>query len=762
MEIELKTENTNSIESSYASMKSKSDIKSNKLDKTKKKKNERKFKKFDDNNDKIIVVSKNLKCDDRLLISDIDNIYMNLKVEPGLLKNTKYKMLFYFLINYTLFWFFCDMFAPLKNNYYCFNTNSSTFEVCNVQYNCMDVKTGIFKFIFLTNKLLTKTYTDIPNKETLSELEKVNEYFKLFFIKELSIYSGNNIDNFHRSSSFIDYYNTVIVVNKNENYNIMNAFKQVCRRQANLLILTPFSLIGFLIGNFIIGCLADLYGRKLLLTIIIFIQLISCLGVFFYYNILIKTADNLDPIIIPGLNYAYDVTFKNTTIRNNFFISEVSISFLDSYYSTHFTKISQLIVNDYVVHSNFHSTILILAFLICLISIGISSGNNIAISLSLETSVSDSLVTFSYCIIYLGFALSYYLHYLLTLITDDFGHPYLLISCALGYLLVSVFLLGIESPRHLFEFYDYESLTKLFLPAFSLREVETLFTSIHNPKVKHEIAKMKSNKLTSFNPCKNILFLAQRKKGRSFFLNRLRLNLDRKQLITYPFDIFYLFKEKTKNRSLILFSLVVNVSIVFFLIMFNLKSPLLSSRSDIYEYKDFINGTPFYSTIVLIFSNFFFYFFLKFFGINLIFRICFFMTCVFSLVFNIIQFTVVDPEDLNEYYFNDPKLLYNNYYSVFFGLQCVMTFFGYGLFFALFFYLTTYTSTLYRCSLYGQARAVMDIMTIMSLAISQYFEKNMLYVTLVSIVGFANSLFIGNTVQHSFIGDFRKIKIHNT
>ena len=154
--------------------------------------------------------------------------------------------------------------------------------------------------------------------------------------------------------------------------------------------------------------------------------------------------------------------------------------------------------------------------------------------------------------------------------------------------LFQFFFLVNESPRHLFEFYDYENLTKLFSPVFSSNEIKSLFNSPHDSKFKHEIAKMKLNKLSSFNICKNILFLSQKKKGRSFFLNKLRLNLDRKQLISYPFDIFYLFKEKTKNRSIIIFSLVANVSIVFFLIMFNLKSPFLSSRSEFYKSNKYI------------------------------------------------------------------------------------------------------------------------------------------------------------------------------
>ena len=178
-----------------------------------------------------------------------------------------------------------------------------------------------------------------------------------------------------------------------------------------------------------------------------------------------------------------------------------------------------------------------------------------------------------------------------------------------------------------------------------------------------------------------------------------------------------------------------------------------------FKNKNFINGTSFYSMIVMVFSNFFFYFLLKFSGVNFIMKLCFFMTFVFSLVFSILQFSILDPEDTNEFFFNDPKLLYNNYFSIFFGLQCVMIFFGYGLFFTVFFYLTNYTSTLYRCSLYGQARIVMDFMIIFSLSISQYFEKNMPHVALVSIIGFANSLLIDNTENYSFVGDFRKINL---
>jgi hypothetical protein len=120
---------------------------------------------------------------------------------------------------------------------------------------------------------------------------------------------------------------------------------------------------------------------------------------------------------------------------------------------------------------------------------------------------------------------------------------------------------------------------------------------------------------------------------------------------------------------------------------------------------------------------------------------------------------ILVPEDRNKDYYNSPNILAENKQSFMMAILCVICFFTYGLYFTLFFFLTKFTKTLYRCFLYGWCCVIIDVMLIFASGLTQYFQKNMLYTTVASLIGFISAYFIDGDMGFNIVSDFRKIEI---
>jgi hypothetical protein len=381
----------------------------------------------------------------------------------------------------------------------------------------------------------------------------------------------------------------------------------------------------------------------------------------------------------------------------------------------------------------------------------------------MESSTNDSALHSNYAQLCLGFSLSYLLHNISITIYDSFQFQFLVFG---GLLLISAILVLLflyESPRYNFEFYQYDNMTKTFMNIAIANELDKLYIKKDDLRFRQEIRK---NTLANHASCceiwDKIIFLGinqrvikMKKEIEKYEFCELK-KIDFRQNPFLPI-VLIRSNKNLRNHTLILISLVANISFIFFITLNNFTLTFIYSREDMFG-NYVVNRFPFFITCVVVCSSYFFHFLLKFFGYNVILFVCFGFNFIFSLIYSICTTAILEPEDMNKDYFNSPNILAGTSQSFFIALLCVIAFFTYGLYLTMFIYLTKFTKTIYRCSFYGLVRIVVDTMMIFAFSLTQYFPNNMFYATIASIIGFVNAYFIDGEMGYNIISDFRKIE----
>ena len=148
------------------------------------------------------------------------------------------------------------------------------------------------------------------------------------------------------------------------------------------------------------------------------------------------------------------------------------------------------------------------------------------------------------------------------------------------------------------------------------------------------------------------------------------------------------------RHYLIILSLIINISLIYYITIINLFRAFVIEKANLFiilDYKIFV------ITIIFYVSQMFFFFLMKFFDYNIILFICFSMTLIFSLLFQIKNTFMIEEYDMNRYSFYAENIVFAQFREYFFFNICFLTFFSHGLFFTMYLYLTKFTKTIYRC-----------------------------------------------------------------
>jgi len=243
-------------------------------------------------------------------------------------------------------------------------------------------------------------------------------------------------------------------------------------------------------------------------------------------------------------------------------------------------------------------------------------------------------------------------------------------------------------------------------------------------------------------------------------INSEIFDVKRLDIIKNPLILFYLAKYNPnfKKRGPLILSLVANISITFCIILSNYNQLYILPRENLYD-NYIINTYPFILTLIMISSLYFFYLLLKFYGVKTIFFICFVCNFISSILFSYFVLVMKEPEDLNNHYLTDKQIYIENSKDNIRLFLGVLTFFGFGLIFTLFFYLMKFTKTIYRCLFLGICHVIFDFILIFAFMSTHFFNVNMHYVTITSMFGMVNTILINGDMGYNIINDFRKIFI---
>jgi hypothetical protein len=263
--------------------------------------------------------------------------------------------------------------------------------------------------------------------------------------------------------------------------------------------------------------------------------------------------------------------------------------------------------------------------------------------------------------------------------------------------------------------------------------------------------------------CKEIFFHGYSVRKKQF---KRKLNIDdmngilRTDLLKYPSLILFLIsKNKFINKNkLIIVSLVCCIGFIFFLTYHKLNTELLFSRKNLHE--NFIANMPyFYIVCVMPFSMWIFNLILKFLGFKMILFICFLMTFLFTLIFELISIASRVPNDDNLFEFNSILVMFNLRRGSLIGIFIVIFFFVTALYTYLNIFLIKLSRTLYRCTFLGLIRAIIDFTIFFSFGFIQFFEKEFYYVMIFCVIGFLITYFIKEEYGFTVISDFRKLEL---
>ena len=362
-----------------------------------------------------------------------------------------------------------------------------------------------------------------------------------------------------------------------------------------------------------------------------------------------------------------------------------------------------------------------------------------------ESSLNNSQLHYNYRSIMLGYIISHPFYYIFSSIINNYCYSYLVI------LLLSIasfcMLLKIkESPRYLYEYADYYSLTNFVMNHADIKVFDTL------------LIEEKSIMNYEFNLNKNISFYP-------LLSAESLLVLDARKNLKYSrFNIFkYLFNSKKLTDNLpVLFSLTMIVSCFY---SFVLSCYAKEDFQKVYKISKgennrfyFLKSYRMIFDISKIFSIFFFAFINRFFGVTLVLKISFSLGLVASLIFGLLDFNIKEIDDFDENHL-EKILVQDKNFTALIWLLSILVFVSTGALYSLYFYLLRFTKTLYRCTAIGVFFCVFQLGGYISVVLYTKLNINLIYVSIVNFIGLVLCVFMEDDVEETMIKDHRKIKL---
>ena len=203
---------------------------------------------------------------DRFIFSNnpnMENIYLNIK-ESSYFSRIVYFLFCFNMISLTILSVFFIILSKPKNNSYCFNQHSNSFEICDLVQKCLEIDNEISQVLYIDEYNGTKLY----NANELEELYQIQRLFNKYFYFDLLLTKTlNNEKVNYAKKSLIFPYNVVITITHNDNTNFRAFFKLKCNYFASELQIGLFITLALAFGNILYGFFADLFGRKRILEL---------------------------------------------------------------------------------------------------------------------------------------------------------------------------------------------------------------------------------------------------------------------------------------------------------------------------------------------------------------------------------------------------------------------------------------------------------------------------------------------------------------
>ena len=696
---------------------------------------------------------------DRFIFSNnpnMENIYLNIK-ESSYFSRIVYFLFCFNMISLTILSVFFIILSKPKNNSYCFNQHSNSFEICDLVQKCLEIDNEISQVLYIDEYNGTKLY----NANELEELYQIQRLFNKYFYFDLLLTKTlNNEKVNYAKKSLIFPYNVVITITHNDNTNLRAFFKLKCNYFASELQIGLFITLALAFGNILYGFFADLFGRKRILELIMFTEFIGCLLLsVFTILILISGRSDINLPIPPFLEKTIKLNQYEHMIQLPSFFSLGND--IDKEYLNNFIQINQILLDSSVISNNFLKFKFIFCFLAFLCFTGVGSGFNISISLMFEECIHEKDIYNNYFIFFLSVILSYPFAYFLLYLSNSLWFTFIFISALMFIIFIFSVVFLYESPRYHFEYCQYDKMTYILMRTCDKRYIKPLFKEVHSESIEDEVEKMEKNYYESFTVENCKLFGKMKYLSQS---NEADIDDDSDSTeendivfsrIGFFFNIFSFYgfmmsNQKIKNNFTVLFCLVCISSMLYYNTLGNVNLILNNIREE-----DIISKIIFYAFSVI--SNFFFYTMIKFFGYRLNFFIGFSGALISSTLFTFVIHCSTSFNDVDIYYYSSFNIILDKVGSWLNWLLTIEYFFTHGVYFTLFLYLVKFSKTIYRCSFFGLIHSLICFNIIVVMGLCSLTTYNMIYSILISFMGIIITFFITTDIEDNFVVEARKV-----
>ena len=673
------------------------------------------------------------------------------------------------IFNNCIFWIFCYMTSGQKNKSYCYNHHLREFEICVKSDFCPSY--GIHDFIYINED-------NLSDKDLKNEINNINNKFSLFYNYESKLFSNIN-KKFIKIENTLSKYDITIILTKNENYLFNNTFRVGC--DSYLLGILIILLIAIILGTFIFGLLADIFGRK---KIIIFSNICEVIG---GISIIVTTYF----IKKYEKEEIFKEKFSEEFFNNNFkFYDEKSYFY--NYYVNNFINIKEELLKTKEINDNFKSLYIFIFGSIFLIFLSNSATKIISLAYLLENALTEESMILYFLFFNLSQPISLLLTTIMVVYLDSFEYPILICSIIIFIITLLIIIFFFESQRYNFEYCYYTKITEFTEYILGKEELKRNYRVVEDEK-KNNIESILTGKedtnyfgilystedyriqseLNNEKINQNTFISDAFKFSRQNFYNELYSNKKIKQfnpkniierIIIFK-DPFYivrlLFKDRHIQKNLnITISFIINLSIVINFALQRFTSNYLLKRDDLISSKVFINYL-FLSILLMIIILFpFVHYLTKFFGIYAVlfpFLVIitlgtwfFELSCLLFWDGGMSDLTIYDnkSEDqiINKWNQNLlPQLIINSI-----SLVCLD--------YVLYFVIIKLTKTIYRCTVLAISQILYNVCFILGLALENYIRGGNYYAGIFSIIGLINSFFINSSDDSLNISEIREIK----
>ena len=679
-------------------------------------------------------------------------------------------------LNGCYIWIVFIIFSRPKNKFYCFDSDSREFKICGL-YDFCPIN-GVRDIIYYDANY------DINIK---NEIKNINDKYIDFYVKQATVYSFMN-KKISRKNPTMHKFGVTIISTYKENYLLKNTFKTGCENyMLNVVLAIGF---GTIIGNIIFTYICDIFGRKKVIIIAHFIEIIGSLIIIFTtYSAVNRGKKITDEEFKPfnnkkifNFDYTKDDYYHIQNFIRYFNLKYFENSNINKIYKENFNTFIQEILESKYINDYFMKYRFLFVFGFFLIFSSNSTIKSSILAFILENALTEYSMNLYF--LYFNFTFPLSLFFTIIMITSlDSFHFFMLILCILQFLLIIIYsIFFYESQRFNFEYAYYTRITDFAVYILGEDKLKRKYSEDFKYNEKSNIDKEKvqinlyySKDTRDKYKIKNELNNNQENESATFLSSFLESEEDskiskkkkeniikRNYILGNPFSILSLInKEKLiKSHMFLVLSFISSLSLVSNISLSKITSPAFITREKLITSETIIfSNITLYPILYFIILFPFIHAFIKCIGLGIILRISLGMTFFSSIIYELICLSSREMTDLTETKYNSMDIIYYKYIKALTAFIYLDSISNVGIQYSLYFFLTKLTKTIYRCSFFGICNIFIDLTFLISLALEESIEKT--YAYLFALISFIISIFIIPNDDSLNITDLREIKFND-